>query len=81
MEEDLAVIGRGGAGIGKVPEGLSAIYKFTVGLKTAGLNATELSAYCRERGLYPGAGGTLAPKHPRMPITIRAHLGRAKGSG
>jgi transposase len=22
-------------------------------LKSAGLNATELSAYCRERGLYP----------------------------
>ena len=22
-------------------------------LETAGLNATELSAYCRERGLYP----------------------------
>ena len=27
--------------------------KFTVVLETAGLNATELSAYCRERGLYP----------------------------
>jgi hypothetical protein len=26
---------------------------FTVVLETAGLNATELSAYCRERGLYP----------------------------
>ena len=27
--------------------------KFTVVLETAGLDATELSAYCRERGLYP----------------------------
>ena len=35
------------------PEGWSAADKFTVVLETAGLNATELSAYCRERGLYP----------------------------
>ena len=27
--------------------------KFTVVLETAGLNATELGAYCRERGLFP----------------------------
>ncbi len=26
--------------------------KFTVVLETAGLNATELRTYCRERGLY-----------------------------
>ncbi len=26
---------------------------FTVVLEAAGLNATELSAYCRERGLVP----------------------------
>ena len=26
-------------------------------LETAGLNATELSAYCRERELYPGQVG------------------------
>ncbi len=34
-------------------EGWSAADKFTVVLETAGLNAIELSAYCRERGLYP----------------------------
>ncbi|MFN9804638.1 MAG: hypothetical protein ACK54Y_12525 [Bacteroidota bacterium] len=27
--------------------------KFTVVLETAGLNDTELGAYCQERGLYP----------------------------
>ncbi len=37
----------------KEPEGWSAADKFTVVLKTAGLNATELSTYCRESGLYP----------------------------
>ena len=37
----------------KEPEGWSAADKFTVVLETAGLNVTELSAYCRERGLYP----------------------------
>jgi transposase-like protein len=35
------------------PEGWSATDKFTVVLETAGLNATELSAHCRERGLLP----------------------------
>jgi len=35
------------------PEGWGPTDKFTVLLKTAGLNATELSAYCRERCLYP----------------------------
>ena len=38
----------------KEPEGWSAIDKFTVVLETAGLNATELSGDCRERGLVPG---------------------------
>ena len=37
----------------KDPEGWGTTDKFTVVLETAGLNATELSAYCRERGLYP----------------------------
>jgi hypothetical protein len=37
----------------KDPYGWGATDKFTVVLETAGLNATELSAYCRERGLYP----------------------------
>ena len=35
------------------PEGWNAAGKFTVVLESAGLNATELSAYCRERGLFP----------------------------
>ena len=37
----------------KDPEGWGSTDKFTVVLETAGLNATELSAYCRERGLFP----------------------------
>ena len=37
----------------KDPDGWGAADKFTVVLETAGLNATELSAYCRERGLFP----------------------------
>jgi len=37
----------------KNPEGWTATDKFTVVLETAGLNVTELSAYCRERGLFP----------------------------
>jgi transposase-like protein len=37
----------------KEAEGWSAADKFTVVLETAGLNATELGGYCRERGLYP----------------------------
>ncbi len=37
----------------KDPEGWSAVDTFTEVPETAGLNASELSAYCRERGLYP----------------------------
>jgi transposase len=37
----------------KGPDGWSASDKFTVVLETVGMNATELSAYCRERGLFP----------------------------
>ena len=37
----------------KDPEGWGATDKFTVVLESAGLNATELGAYCRERGLFP----------------------------
>jgi len=33
----------------KEPKGWSAADKFTVVLERAGLNATELSAYCRDR--------------------------------
>jgi transposase-like protein len=36
----------------KDPESWSAAGKFTVVLETAGFNATELSSYCRERGLF-----------------------------
>jgi len=36
----------------KDPEGWGAADKLTVVLETAAFNATELSAYCRERGLY-----------------------------
>ena len=37
----------------KAPETCSTADKFTVVLESAGLNATELGAFCRERGLYP----------------------------
>jgi transposase len=37
----------------KEPEGWSAGDKFAVVIETAGLNDTELAAYCRERGLFP----------------------------
>jgi len=37
----------------KDPEGWSAADKFTLVLVTAGLNATELSAYCRALALFP----------------------------
>ena len=35
----------------KTPDSWSAADKFTVVLETSGFNATELSSYCRERGL------------------------------
>ena len=37
----------------KDPDGCGATDKFTVVIETAGLNATELGAYRRERSLYP----------------------------
>jgi transposase len=37
----------------KNPEGWGSTDKFTVVPETACLNATELSSYCRERGLFP----------------------------
>ena len=37
----------------KDPEGWCPADKFTVVLESAGLNATELGGYCRERGLFP----------------------------
>jgi len=38
---------------GKSAEQWSAAAKFAVVLQTAGLNDTELGAFCRGRGLYP----------------------------
>jgi len=35
------------------PEGWSAVDKFAAVVETAALNAAELGAYCRKRGLYP----------------------------
>ena len=52
----------------KEPEGWSAADKFTVVLETAGLNATELSAYCRERGLFPEQ---VEPWRQAAPVTAR----------
>ena len=37
----------------KEPEGWNTADKFTVVQETAGLNSTELSAYCRQKCLYP----------------------------
>jgi hypothetical protein len=37
----------------KDPEGWGPADKLTVVLEIAGLNSTELGAYCRERGLLP----------------------------
>ena len=37
----------------KEPDGWSATDKFTVVMESDDFNETELSAYCRERGLFP----------------------------
>lgn len=37
----------------KDPEGWGPADKLRVYMETAGLNATELGGYCRERGLFP----------------------------
>ena len=37
----------------KDPEGWGPADKFMVVLEPAGLNSTDLGAYCRERGLFP----------------------------
>jgi transposase-like protein len=37
----------------QTPEGWSAADKFAAVVETAALNEAELSAWCRERGLYP----------------------------
>ena len=50
----------------KEPEGWSTTDKFTVVLESSGLNATELSAYCRERGLFPEQVEPLAAGRPYL---------------
>jgi len=49
----VAVAGRVVPSSEKEPEGWITADKFMVVLETAGLNATDLSAYCRLRGLFP----------------------------
>ncbi|MFW6731884.1 MAG: hypothetical protein ACODUE_09160 [Synechococcus sp.] len=49
----------------KNPEGWSAADKFTVVLESAGLNATELSAYCRV---------ATHPKEPLLALGHRVHF-------
>ena len=44
----------------KDPKGWTAADKFTVVLESARFNPTELSAYFRERGLFPEVGSPLA---------------------
>jgi len=51
----------------KDPDGWNAADKFTLVLETAGLNATELSAYCRERGLFLSRW-TAGARPLRMPM-------------
>ena len=56
----------------KDPEGWGATYMFTVVLQTAGLNITELSAYCRERTLNPEQverGGDRHQASPTWPLS------------
>ena len=68
----------------KDPEGWSASDKFTVVLETASLNATELSAYCRERGLYPEQverwrqAATDANERPVLTLKVQKELERLR---
>jgi len=50
----------------KEPEAWSADDEFTVILESAGLNATELSAYCHN-GVCTRSRSSAGGKHPRMP--------------
>ena len=54
----------------KEPDGWSAADKFTVVLETAGMNATELSAYCRE-GACSLSRWAAGGRRPRMPTPSR----------
>jgi transposase-like protein len=54
----------------KDPEGWGATDKFTVVLETAGLNATELSAYCLS-GACSRSRWSAGGRHRRMPMSSR----------
>jgi transposase-like protein len=59
----------------KDPDSWSAADKFTVVLETAGFNATELSSYCRERGLFLEQVDRWRQKAPTWPWpACRRHL-------
>lgn len=57
------------------PEGWSSRDKFAAVLETAALNDADLSAYCRQRGLFPSRSwhGDL-PASRRTTGTVRARL-------
>ncbi len=61
----------------KDPEGLGATDMFKVVQETAGLTATELSAYCRERGCSPsrrnaGEGSQDANDKPVLTLSTQS---------
>jgi hypothetical protein len=58
----------------KDPEGWGPADKFTVVLETAGLNSTELGAYCRERGLFPEQAAQDANAQPLLTMAEQKDL-------
>ena len=59
----------------KDPDSWSAADKFTVVVETAGFNATELSSYCRERGLFAEQVNRWCQTAPTWPWpACRRHL-------
>ncbi len=52
----------------KDPEGWGPADKFTVGLESAGINATELGRVLPRAGPVPRAGGPLAPGRPYLAL-------------
>jgi transposase-like protein len=65
----------------KAPENWGAADKFTVVLETAGLNDTELGAYCQERGLYPEQVDRWRQAAQDANALPQADDGRAEGFG
>ena len=71
----------------KKPEGWNAADKFTVVLETVGFNATELSAYCRQKGLYPEQVGRCrqaaqdANEKPVLTIKEQKELEKLRAQG